>query len=266
MIILWVLGGLYVALCLLVFFLQDALLFHPQPVDMQLRKRLEQSKGKHLKWKTADGTKLSGWLLRDTSAPKGPLLLYFGGNAEDATWFALTKPRFPGVSIAVFNYRGYGESEGVPGQKALFADALFVFDQLTKVHGYAPEQIVPVGRSLGSGVAVYLASSRKEIKRLVLVTPYDSIRTLASKMFPFLPVSLLLRHPFDSLSRASALDIPLLCFLGEKDRVIPPAHTRRLLARWKGKVTLHAVPDRGHNDIAETPHYYKHITSFVAAK
>jgi pimeloyl-ACP methyl ester carboxylesterase len=92
---------------------------------------------------------------------------------------------------------------------------------------------VVIGRSLGSGVAVHVAAERKPAG-VVLVTPFDSLRAVAQGIYPFVPVSLLLRHPFDSLALAPSIAAPMLALVATQDRVIAPAHARRLFEAWRG--------------------------------
>ena len=124
-------------------------------------------------------------------------------------------------------------------------------------------RIVAMGRSLGSGVAVHLAAHR-ELAGVILVSPYDSVRALAQSIYPWLPVGLLLKHPFDSMSRAGSLAAPLLCLVAENDNVIPPAHSRRLFDAWGGgdKRWLE-VRGAGHDDISGDLRYWDEIASFL---
>ena len=140
---------------------------------------------------------LRGWLLRAAGREPAPLLIYFGGNAEEASWVLSELAHIPGWSALVVNYRGYGQSEGAPSERALFADALALYDQAIKRLDIEPHRVVAMGRSLGTGVATYLASQRP-IAAVILVSPYDSLVSIAQRAYPFLPVRLLLKHRFDS--------------------------------------------------------------------
>ena len=133
--------------------------------------------------------------------------------------------------MAAVNYRGYGLSEGRPGEAALAADALAVYDLLAARWGRRPGAHRRLWRSLGSGVAVQLAAKRP-VRAVMLVSPFDSLRSIARKQYPIIPVSLLLKHPFDSLARAPGIEAPLLVLAGERDTLIPPALSRRLHDAW----------------------------------
>jgi pimeloyl-ACP methyl ester carboxylesterase len=110
---------------------------------------------------------------------------------------------FPDRAIYLLHYRGYGGSSGTPSEKALFADALTLFDEVRTKHS----SVDVVGRSLGSGVAVYVASLRP-VARLVLVTPFDSLEGLAALRFPYVPVKWLLRDKFESWRFAPQVTAP----------------------------------------------------------
>jgi len=179
-------------------------------------------------------------------------LIYFGGNAEDVSLNMRSfSAGFPESAIYLLHYRGYGGSTGKPSEGALFADALTLFDE---VHSEHP-QITVVGRSLGSGIAVYLASLRP-VSRLVLVTPYDSLQELAALQFPYLPVKWLLLDKFESWRFAPHVTAPTLIITAENDEVIPRANSELLQSRFKSGVTsFKTVAGAGHNTISESADY-----------
>lgn len=152
--------------------------------------------------------------------PQGPLVLYFGGNADDATRIFLHLDLE--AEVVAFNYRGYVDSSGFPSEKNLFHDALFLYDTFAK-----DRDVVVVGRSLGTGVATYLASKRPVVG-VVLITPFDSIRALAKASYPFLPIDWLLKHPFDSDKHMALVQAPVFLLEVEGDRVTPKAHLEAL--------------------------------------
>jgi hypothetical protein len=115
--------------------------------------------------------------------------------------------------------------------------------------------MVVVGRSLGSGVAVYLASQRP-VARLVLVTPYDSLVDVAARHYPYFPVRWLLLDKFESSKYAKQVTAPTLVIAAEHDEIIPRASTRALVTRFRdGVVSLKIVPGAGHNTISNKPEY-----------
>ncbi|MBE0496367.1 MAG: alpha/beta hydrolase [Campylobacterales bacterium] len=150
--------------------------------------------------------------------PHGPVLLYFGGNADDATRLLLHLDPALELEVVAFNYRGYVKSGGKPSQEALFADALRVYDTFTK-----ERDVIVMGRSLGTGVATYLAANRPT-QKLVLITPYDSIRSLAKASYPYFPIDWLIRHPFESTRYMSEVSAPVFLVEVEGDTVTPRSH------------------------------------------
>ncbi len=179
-------------------------------------------------------------------------LIYFGGNAEDVSAsLSSFSSAFPDHAVYLLHYRGYGGSSGKPSEEAFRADALALFD---KVHGEHPD-IAVIGRSLGTGVAIRLASERPAT-RLVLVTPYDSIEEIAVQRFPFFPVRLFLEDKFESWRYAPKIRVPTLLLGAEFDQVIPRASTERLNAAFaKGVASLVIIPGVGHNTISNTAQY-----------
>jgi hypothetical protein len=188
------------------------------------------------------------------------MLIYFGGNAEEVSWLASTGGQYAGWSLLMLNYRGYGRSEGKPGEAALFADALQIYDYaLSRAQG---GRVAVMGRSLGSGVAVYLAAQRP-VKGVILVSPYDSIESVAKGIYPYLPIGLMLKHRFDSLSRVPQIKVPLMCLVGSADSVIQRPHSERLFAAWGGPRQWREFRGADHNSLAAEQGYWQAIAAFL---
>ena len=192
-----------------------------------------------------DGTSLQGWLI---DRGKGaPLLIYFGGNAEEVSYnIPDFRQHFPGWSVALFNFRGFAASGGSPSERSLTEDALLIYDTFTK--RLDPAKTVLMGRSLGCGVAVQLASSRK-VDAMVLVSPYRSLVHLGQHYYPWVPVGLLLKHRFDSLSLVPELHMPAIVVAGGSDSIIPSGESRAIYDALGGDKSFVEVPGAGHNDI-----------------
>ena len=252
--VLVVAGGLVAAL----YALQDRMLFFPQPL---VGAGPSGSHVESVEVAAEDGTPLRGWLVKSDRSP-APLLVYFGGNAEEVSWLAATGAERSSWSMLLVNYRGYGHSEGRPSEARLFADAVRLYDWAAGRAGVDARRIVGMGRSLGSGVAIYLAT-RRRLAGLVLVTPFDSITAVAQRHYPFLPVRWVLRHPFDSLSRAGTIAVPTLMLVAGRDTIIPPAHAERLYERWPGPKRWIEFPAADHDNISAEPGYWRAITTFL---
>ena len=250
-------------LSVLLFFAQDQLIFYRQAAP-GVPQRAAGLVIDEVRIATADGLSLRGWLGRPVAATgQGlPLAIYFGGNAEEVSHMAARATHFPGWSLLAVNYRGYGGSAGVPSERALFSDALAVYDWAAGRPDVAAACIAAIGRSLGSGVAVYLAAER-QLASLVLITPFDSLRAVAQRHYPFLPVSLLLRHRFDSIERAARISTPMLALAAQRDSVIPPSHARALYGQWRGPKTWREIAGADHNDLDSGPEYWKAIADHL---
>ncbi|MEW6370243.1 MAG: alpha/beta fold hydrolase [Pseudomonadota bacterium] len=195
-----------------------------------------------------------GAVLRISERPlKGErAVIYFGGNAEDVSAsLPLLNVAFPDHALYLPHYRGYLGSTGTPSEKALVADALALFDRVAAEH----KEIVVIGRSLGSGIAVQVAAVRP-VKKLVLVTPFDSLQSLAARHFPYFPVRWLLRDRYESWRHAPQVKAPTLLLVAGQDEIIPAQSSARLLAHFPGGVaTMQVIGGAGHNTISETAAY-----------
>ncbi|MBE0622393.1 MAG: alpha/beta hydrolase [Burkholderiales bacterium] len=246
----------------LIYFFQERLLFQPQPLTADPLQANPGTAIEEIDLVTSDRVHLRGWLVKasGTQAP-APLLVYFGGNAEEVSWLAATADRYAGWSLLLVNYRGYGRSEGKPGEAELFSDALQIYDYAAgRAQG---GRVAVMGRSLGSGVAVYLAAERK-VAGVILVSPYDSVESVARGIYPHLPIGLMLKHRFDSLLRAPKIKAPLLCLVASDDRVIPRQHSERLYAAWGGPRQWREIGPAGHDSLAGEPDYWQAIADFLA--
>jgi pimeloyl-ACP methyl ester carboxylesterase len=239
--------AMYLAACAFLYFQQRHLLYFPQPMApggeaaaLPLR---------------AQGPRV---LVSTRELPGAQAVLYFGGNAEDVSGsLPMLQAAFPGRSLYLLHYRGYGGSEGSPTEAALVEDALALFDQ---VHARHP-QVTVVGRSLGSGLAVHLAALRP-VAKLVLVTPYDSIVGLAQEQYPFMPVSLLLEDRYESFRYAPRVHAPTHIIAAAQDRIIPRASTEQLFKRFApGVARMDVVVGAGHNSISQDPHYLQLLSA-----
>jgi pimeloyl-ACP methyl ester carboxylesterase len=200
---------------------------------------------------------LTGWTL---NPGQDDAVIYFGGNSEPVNE---NIPSFNGIkshSIYLMNYRGYGDSEGVPTEENLYSDALKIYDTIEPNH----KTVSVFGRSLGTGVATYLATKRK-IDKLILTTPFDSLTNMAKSMYPIFPIDWMLKEKFDSLSRADKINVPTLVFISEVDEVVPHKHTENLLTKLpKNLTTVHHIKNTNHGTIVDDPHYNKILQDWLA--
>ena len=258
-----------VGLPVVVYLAQDGLIFYRQPLPEARRAEIARRfpAVREIVVSAADGTRLQGWLVRPAGAPRVPLVLYFGGNAEEVSWMleAIGDPargETPGAAWLVVNYRGYGASDGSPSERALIADALTLFDYASRLPGIDEQRIFAFGRSLGSGVAVALAGQRP-LRAVILVSPFDSLVAVAKRYYWYLPVDWMLKHRFDSIALAPKLKQPLLCLVAERDEVIPPVHAERLFGAWGGAKRKIILQEAGHNSTDAHPMFWPAIREFL---
>ena len=243
----------------------EDLVYFPQPLPRGAHEAIiaRYPAVEDLRFDRPDGVVLRGWLARGSGKAPRPLVLYFGGNAEEVSWMLEERSVFGDWDLALVNYRGYGSSGGKPSEVKLFEDALAVYDALAKRPDVNPSRIAAMGRSLGSGVATYLATQRR-LMGIVLVAPFDSITAIGQRHYPFVPVRLLIGVRYDSLTRAPEIRTPLLMITGGRDQVIPAVHSERLYDAWAGPKHAVRIPNAGHNDMQDFEPYWAAIGQFLA--
>jgi uncharacterized protein len=194
---------------------------------------------------SVDGTKLAGWY---RAAKDGrPTILFFHGKGghlghRHNRWKTYS---VQGFGILFFDYRGFGNSEGIQSEDGLRADSIAAYDWLRN-QGVAAERIVLAGESLGSGLALLTAAERV-VSRVSLMSGYSSIADVAAQRYWFAPVQLLISDRFDILPSARKIDVPVLLQHGELDRTIPIAFAEKLVDALKMNVTFVRLEGKGHN-------------------
>lgn len=233
--------GVYGAACLALYVLQGSFIYYPPMTPMFPAPRTSTL--------AVPGAELK---VSERPLAGARALVYLGGNGEDVSAsLPLLNAAFPEHALYLLHYRGYLGSTGTPSEASNVADALALFDRVAAEHG----EIVVIGRSLGSGIAVQVASQRP-VARLVLVTPYDSLQELAAKQFPYFPVRWLLRDKYESWRYAPRVTAPTLLLMAEHDTIIPARSTEQLLSRFpRGVATMTVIRGTGHNTISDAAAY-----------
>jgi len=214
-------------------------------------------------WVTsADGTRINGWYIPHED-PRA-VVLYCHGNAGHLAHREMLLRRLHnelGVSVLIFDYRGYGRSEGSPNEKGVLADARAARAWLADREGIDQKEIVLMGRSLGGGVAVDLAAA-DGARGLILESTFTSLPDVGASYYPWLPVRWIMRNRFDSLSKIAGYSGPLLQSHGEADRMVPYELGCRLFEAANEPKQFIRFPDRLHND-GQPPSYYAELDAWL---
>ena len=258
-----IMGIIYLAICTLLYAKQDDLLFHPQPNTLQEVSEILKATPdfETLSFVMKDGNRTCGYISKDTIKEKLPLVLYFGGNAEEVSHLADYKKYFSNSIMVMINYRSFGLSQGKISEKTMFSDALEVYDKLKNNPEIDTNKIIVIGRSIGTGVATFLSSQRKT-NATILITPYENMIDVAFEKYPFVPISLLIKHRFESDTYAPNISTPMLALISSNDQVIPKHHAYKLKDAWKGKTEALEV-NEDHNSIMNNEEVWKKIEGFM---
>jgi fermentation-respiration switch protein FrsA (DUF1100 family) len=216
-----------------------------------------------VQFQSADGTKLHGWFVPNPNAKRA--ILYFHGNGEQVGDLADLMAHLRDAlqaSVFMFDYRGYGHSEGRPDEAGCIADGLAAQKWLTNKTGLRPDQIVLMGRSLGGGVAVAVAAE-KGAQALVLENSFPSVVDVAAIHYPWVPVRWLMDNRYDSLSRIQRYHGPVFQIHGTNDGLVPIAFAQKLFeASPSREKRFLEMTGRGHND-SWPASYYRELAKFL---
>ena len=229
------------------YLLQRKLLYHPdqeRPVPAQYR----LYNAEKLEIPGHDQTPLYSWYQKPGDHD-GRIILYFHGNAGTIADRSDKAQSFVSRRYGVLfpSYRYNAGNGGAPSEQALINDALSAYDWLRE-QGYAAQQIVLYGESLGSGVAVALAAQR-EVHAVILEAPYSSVADVAQDAYWYMPARWLVHDPFDSTARIAKVSEPVLIVHGARDRTIPIKFGQRLHNEANGNSRFVTLPDAGHADM-----------------
>jgi len=245
--ILLVLAGVYALVCVAFWLFQARLLYYPgpPPATTPASANLEH---RELLVDTPDGARLHAWLIqpRDNATPRGVVLLSHGnGGSIDLRLGHAEVFADMGLATLLYDYRGYGASTGRTDEEGTYVDAVTLHDHLTRVEGFEPLRIVAFGESLGGAVAIELAR-RREVAAVVVEDSFTSIPDVGAKFYPWLPIRLLSRARYDSLSKVGGLRAPILVIHSPDDELVPFEHGERLFAAAAGRKQFLRT-EGGHN-------------------
>jgi uncharacterized protein len=247
------LAAAYVAIAALAYAMQTRMLF---PTGLATAQGLVlPDAATRLEVETPDGERLGGIRIAPASGPAGvPLVvLGFGGNAWNADSVAVyLHSLYPHAEVIAFHYRGYAPSTGRPSAAALIDDAPLVYDHAVATVG--SDRVVAVGFSIGASVAAELATQR-ELAGLILVSPFDSLESLAREHYPWLPVRWFLLHHFQTAEALAAVATPTAVIAAGRDTIVPPRRTEAVRRVVRTLVLDRTIVPADHNDIYHHPDF-----------
>jgi uncharacterized protein len=251
---------LYGVIGIAIYYLQDYILFRPEKVASDQLYHFPIPY-KELNIPLNDQTNISIIQFTTAVAPKG-VVLYFHGNRKNISRYAKYAPNFTGNGYEVWmiDYPGYGKSTGPLTEQRFydFADQFYVLARSR----FSKDSIVIYGKSLGSGIAAWLAS-RKGCKQLILETPYYSITSLCNRYFPIYPVNRLIHYKIPSYQYLKQVTAPISIFHGNSDWVITYNNAQRLIPSLKPADEFITIPGGSHNDLNDFPLFHQKLDSLL---
>ncbi|MEN8788020.1 MAG: alpha/beta fold hydrolase [Flavobacteriaceae bacterium] len=255
--------AIYVLISVLLYFLQDYLMFKPEKLPADFQFYYEHQETEEYNVETRDGAIINGLRFKAQN-PKG-VVFYLKGNSKSIKgWgkFAVDFTRL-GYDVLMVDYRGFGKSTGRRTQKAVKRDMQVIYNKIKEK--VDEKYIILYGRSLGSGFAAKLASMN-DPRMLILDAPYYSLSKVAKKFIPFMPLSLLIKFPMPTYKWMRYVNCPIHIIHGTDDRLIPYRTSVKLSKIKPGNTTLHTVIGGGHKDLNSFESYHKMLYNIITTK
>lgn len=260
--------SIYVFYGLVLYFGQEKLIFYPVEYNQNEIKKIEKEI-QHFQFKTYTKNKeirITYW----ESEPKSDIfkmILYFGGNAENTNYTAIEiseHPELLSYKWILVNYPGYNGSSGIPSEKNFYIMAEEIYDFLNNLYKDRIKESIVIGRSIGTAVASYLCVVKKT-KKLILITPFDSIKNIGKSLFPFYPFSFLIKHKFPTIDYIKKIENPIFILIAEYDEIIPESSTKNLLKAIANKknTNVYTIKDSNHNTISNSQEYWIYLKNFL---
>jgi uncharacterized protein len=214
---------------------------------------------------TEDGVTLHGWLRRPANWHAGerhPLVIVYGGVGQEVSEFVSRAHASAQWGWLMINYRGFGLSEGSPSERAVLGDAKRIYDWAAARPDVDSQNIVVLGRSLGSYVAIAVAAARK-VRAAILATPWDSAAALGEEHFYGIPLGWLMQSRYNPALIAPGVSAPALFVLAEKDDITPVKNGLALARRWGGFAKTVLLAGAGHQGLEEREEFWSAIGEFL---
>ena len=255
--------AVYIVVSILLYYLQDYLLFKPEKLDKDFQYFYENQEVEEYNIETRDGALINGLHFK-VKQPKG-VVLYLKGNSKSMRgWgkFAVDFTRHD-YDVLMIDYRGFGKSTGRRTQKAIKNDLQLIYNKMKEK--VDEKYIILYGRSLGSGFATKLASTNQP-RMLILDAPYYSLSKVTARYAPFMPMSIILKYPIPTYKWLKYVECPIHIIHGTNDKLIPFKSSVKL-SKVKPKLTrLHSVIGGGHKNLNTFESYHKMLSEIINTK
>ncbi|OZV67126.1 alpha/beta hydrolase [Winogradskyella aurantia] len=253
--------AIYMAISIVLYYLQDYMLFKPEKLPSDYQFNYENQDIKEYNLKTRDGAVINGLRFFPKGESRG-VVLYLKGNSKSIKgWgkFAVDFTRH-GYNVLMVDYRGFGKSTGKRSQKAIKRDLQLVYNKLKELT--TEDRIILYGRSLGSGFATKLASMNNP-KMLILDAPYYSLTKVTARYAPFMPLSLLLKYPLPTYKWLKYVECPIHIIHGTHDKLIPYKSSVKLAQINGERTKMHTVIGGGHKNLNNFEAYHKMLDDIL---
>ena len=248
----------YLGLCLLLYFVQEQFLFHPYPLSKDHKFEF-YGEFEELILKTDDGHYINSIHFKSVN-PEGVILFFHGNTGNNQICgpvaYDFVKRNW---DVIVFDYREFGKSDGDLDLDNLLNDPQLIYEYAKEK--FNPNEIIIYGQSIGTGVAIYLAS-KNNCAHLILESPYSSIGKIAKAQFPYFPINLILSYDIKTHEYMENVESPVSIIHGKKDQTIPSQHSTDL-AKAYPESTLLLIPNAGHNNISTFESYWNRIDEIL---
>jgi len=255
--------GVYLLFSIGLYYLQELFLFKPEKLPATFHFIYKNQDVKEYNVKTRDGAIINGLHFK-CKKPKG-VVLYLKGNSKSIKgWgkFAVDFVRL-NYDVVMVDYRGFGKSTGRRSQKAIKNDMQFIYDRIHKM--VDEKYIILYGRSMGSGFAAKLASTNSP-RMLILDAPYYSLKHLANRYLPFMPLSIILRYPVPTYKWIKYVQCPIHIIHGTNDKLIPFKSSIKLAKINPDKTRLWSVVGGGHKNLNTFRSYHEQLVEIIENK